>query len=755
MAAFRAQPARLRPLRVLLVTRQFPPLVGGTERQAQRLAEALTGAGARVTVLTARLDPTSRRYDRIGGCDVIRVPVLSMRFLGTLLWCLAVVIQMTRRVGATDVVHVFWAKDTALAALVAARVNGLPIVIRPAGGGRFGEAGAARRDPLKRLVIACLRGADAFVALSTTIRDELVDLGIPPARIHCIPNGVPIGRSRPRAASLPRAVFVGRLSVEKNLHTLLRAWKVVATRLPEARLDIVGDGPLRDRLEALAGDLGLAESVTFTGNVSDVGPALSRARVFVQPSFSEGMSAALVEAMVAGLPAVVTRTSGAIDLIEEGRSGKFVPEDDPAAIADALLELLTDEERAGAMGAHARHVASSLCDIKLIAHRHVELYGALLRGCAARRADIPVLMVIATLDNAGAENQMTMLACALAQRGWAVSVVCLTRLGPLEQRLRARGVPVELLGKRGRIDLRTFFRLVGTVRRARRGVIHTWLYTANTYGRLAALLSRAPRVLAAERSTDPWKRGLSVTIDRVLAGTGSHIVVNAAAVRRSLVERRIPAGIIHLIPNAVSLSPPEGEIATASRGRLRIAPRNQPVIGYVGRLSREKGVDVLVSALAGLRAREPAPVLLLVGAGPERRDLEYLAARLGVLDRVVFFGEADDVRQCYGDMDLLVLPSRYEGLPNVLLEAHAAALPVVATRVGGVPEIVSDGVTGLLVPSDDPKALAAAIDRLLDDGELRASLGAAGSEFVAENHSVDGMIAAYEILYRCLLKEKS
>ncbi|MFH0965750.1 MAG: glycosyltransferase [Planctomycetota bacterium] len=741
--------ARNVPRRVLVVARQFVPLVGGTERQAWRLAASLASRGARVTVLTTQLDPRSPVHETVAGVECVRVRVPRVRFLGTALWTLRLSLEVVRRSRETDVIHVFWAKESALAALLAGRLMGLPVVVRPAGGGHFGEAGCARRSPLKRLVLALLRNADAFVALSSTIRDELRSLGVPLRRIHVIPNGIPIPSPPRRTARPPLAVFVGRLCAEKNLDNLLRAWRIVMDKLPAARLELVGDGPLADPLKRLARDLGLESSVTFTGNVVDVEERLSRARVFVQPSISEGMSAALLEALAAGLPAVVTATSGAVDLVTEDVSGKFVPPDDPTRIAKALTELLVDEERARSLGEAAYAAVASRCDIQVVTDAHLDLYARLAGRGGSPRPRRGLLMVIATLDNAGTENQMTLLSTGLAERGRAVAVACLTRSGPLEGRLREVGITIEVLHKRGKLDFRAFARLFALVRRFRRGIIHTWLFTSNSYGRFAALLARAPRVVASERSLDPWKGSIETGIDRAFARVSRVIVANARAVKQALVSRGVPADRIVVIPNGVRLPAADPEAAAALRKRF--APAGEPVIGYVGRISSEKRLDTLIEALHRLADLTPSPALLVVGDGPDRFRIESLAEDLIHERRAHFVGEVVDVADYYACMDLLVLPSRYEGLPNALIEAAAAGLPVVACDVGGVREVVSDGESGLIVASEDPEALAQAIRRLLENPALRAALGEAARRIASEKFSLDGMIRAYDGLYQDLL----
>ena len=177
-------------------------------------------------------------------------------------------------------------------------------------------------------------------------------------------------------------------------------------------------------------------------------------------------------------------------------------------------------------------------------------------------------------------------------------------------------------------------------------------------------------------------------------------------------------------------------------------PRPGPLIGAIGRLEHQKGIDLLIRALVDL---EDA-TLLIVGDGSQRRPLEELAVALDVADRVEWIGWRDDARRYLGSLDVFALPSRFEGFPLAVLEALLARSAVVAADVGSVSEVVLDGETGLLVPPDDPKALAAAIQRLLASNYLRRRLGERGRRVVLERFTADQMTQAFESLYAEMLR---
>jgi glycosyltransferase involved in cell wall biosynthesis len=189
-----------------------------------------------------------------------------------------------------------------------------------------------------------------------------------------------------------------------------------------------------------------------------------------------------------------------------------------------------------------------------------------------------------------------------------------------------------------------------------------------------------------------------------------------------------------------------GAPTAAAKARFGFAP-DRPVVGTVGRLEWRKGHDVLLAAAERLRARRPAPQLLVVGDGPASDELRRQAAALGLGGDVRFTGTLDDVRPALAAMDLFALPSREEGMSNALMEAMAAGRPIVATDVGGNGEVLDGGRLGVLVPSADAFALADAVAALLDDPARATALGAAAHDHVAERWGARAMVAQLEDFY--------
>jgi glycosyltransferase involved in cell wall biosynthesis len=251
-----------------------------------------------------------------------------------------------------------------------------------------------------------------------------------------------------------------------------------------------------------------------------------------------------------------------------------------------------------------------------------------------------------------------------------------------------------------------------------------------------------------------------VWVDRFLYRLTDRILVPSQASKQLVMQMEgIPARYLDVTYNGVDISQfKPGAEAAIARQELGLGP-DDVVIGTVGRLSADKGgQDDLLWAANELRQSHPNARLLIIGDGPLRPDLEKYATELGMLDSraAIFTGTRNDVAHLLGAMDVFVLPSHKEALPVAVLEAMAMCLPVVATRVGGVPEVVQDGSTGLLVEPADRPSLRDALARLLSDRELAHRLGASGQARVHARFTVDKMVEHVEELYeRLMLKRET
>ncbi len=289
---------------------------------------------------------------------------------------------------------------------------------------------------------------------------------------------------------------------------------------------------------------------------------------------------------------------------------------------------------------------------------------------------------------------------------------------------------------RSKFDLRSIREHVSAIRQLRPDILHVNLDNAFTapYGLIAGVLTRTVTVGVVHSSSPAWNRRQQWLVRLLAPRVSAYVGVSGAIARTAEALLALPAGSARVIHNGADLP---SSLATRD-------PSPAPLIGAVGRLAPEKGYGILLEALVLL----PGCRLVLVGEGPERATLEERVGELGLTERVVLAGWVDPPWTAHWALDVLAVPSFTEGFPLVIVEAMLAGTPVVASRVGGIPEIVVDEETGLLVPPGDARALATALGRLVGDPELRAAIAARSREFAAQNFTSSAMAAKFEALYR-------
>ncbi len=345
---------------------------------------------------------------------------------------------------------------------------------------------------------------------------------------------------------------------------------------------------------------------------------------------------------------------------------------------------------------------------------------------------------------------MVALATGLDRRRWEPSVVALGPEGPLAAPLREAGIAATCLGVDRRNPIGAVARLAGALREVRPALVQSFLFHANVAARLAAPFAGRPPVIGGLRVAERQK-GWHRALDRLTIGLACGSVCVSEGVRSFSVEvGRLPADRLVVIPNGVDPAPFD-RAEPLDRAELSV-PAGAHLALFVGRLDRQKGVATLIDAAARVARERDDWFLALVGDGPERQALHDRAGRdAGLSARLRWLGRRDDVPALLKAADLLVLPSLWEGMPNVVLEAMAARRAVVATAVQGSDELVEPGRTGWLVPPGDPGPLAQALmDAASDPGRLRR-FGEAGRARVEEGYTPGRVVAAYERLWAGVL----
>ena len=361
-----------------------------------------------------------------------------------------------------------------------------------------------------------------------------------------------------------------------------------------------------------------------------------------------------------------------------------------------------------------------------------------------------VLHVIPSLGVGGTEKMLRELCRGLDRSRFENSVVALKSGGQTADELEDSGVPVTTLNSpdgflAGCVDqVRLYVRLRACFEKERPQIVHTWLTRANVIGRLAGRGTGIPvvsslRVMEAEKPYHLWAERLSQSACRF-------VTVNCSPLREFAVRKiGIPESKVVLIFNGIRVGPkPVGR-----------APSEEALtIGVMGRLHAQKGIDVFLTAAAKILERQPGFQFLVGGDGPEKPALIRRARELGIGDRVQFLGTVSSA-DFFSRIDVFVLSSRWEGMPNVVLEAMASAKPIAASWVGGVTDLITDESEGLLFPPENPVALAEAVLKLARSPDLRRTCAEAAFQKVSLDFSLENMVRAHAAVYESAFSNRT
>ena len=373
-----------------------------------------------------------------------------------------------------------------------------------------------------------------------------------------------------------------------------------------------------------------------------------------------------------------------------------------------------------------------------------------------------VAYVIPRMSIGGAQTHLLQVLRLLDRRRFRPLLCCLAtdRKDPVHLLDQVRDLGVPVLDARLRDtanslvrphSLAQMVRIAGEFRRHRVRVVHSYLFHANWFGTVTARLARVPVAIVSKRSMDVYPRARDRWANRLVNRLADRMTAVAGAVRDHVhATEGCPLEKIVVIPNGIGAPVP----ARVDRADVLRVGAGDQVIGTITRLVWKRGHEALLEAAAIVTRTEPSAKLLVVGDGPLRPALEEQAQRLGLNGAVRFLGAVPEAARLLPQFDVFVLSSLWEGMSNGLLEAMAAGRPVVATRVGGNPEVVVDGESGLLVPPKDPQALADAVLRLLRDRELAHRLGEAARRRIESQFTLEQMVSRMEDLYQDLLARK-
>jgi glycosyltransferase involved in cell wall biosynthesis len=373
-----------------------------------------------------------------------------------------------------------------------------------------------------------------------------------------------------------------------------------------------------------------------------------------------------------------------------------------------------------------------------------------------------ILNVVPTLMCGGTENQFMTLSRLLDPARFDVEFACLRRWGPFVQEILDRGIPLteyKISTFRSVGALRQQARLIGHINRQHISIVHAYNFYGNVFAIPPARLA-APVVIASIRDCAPYLTPMQKRVQRYACQFADRILVNAEAVRSWLLDEGFDESKITVIRNGVELSRFSTVPDPAKLRHDLGLPLDTPLVAVVSRLTELKGLENFIEAAAMVAPTHPAARFLIVGeTNPAHCDylevLKGLTRQRGIEDRVIFTGLRSDVPALLSSVSVSVMPSLNEALSNVLLESMAAGAPTVATRVGGTPEALIDGETGLLVPPGDAREIATAVSRLLDDQAFARALGRSARQLIEDRFSVERMVRSTEDVYAELLARKT
>ena len=656
-----------------------------------------------------------------------------------------------------------------------------------------------------------LRKMDAIVCVSEAQAARTRRAGAPADRIVVIHDAVrperflnldpsyrEIAREFLPERSTRLVLAAGRLSSEKGFSDLVEAAAIIARADPSVGFVLFGDGRLRPALSRQIAGSGLQDSFHLAGFRADLDKFLPHFDLTVLPSYTEGLPNIVLESFAAGVPVVATAVGGTPEIIESGINGYLVEPRRPDRLASGIAHALSSEEQLKRMGRAGRRKVLSKFTFDAQARAYEALFHGLLERSVARnprktrwpkaaingneenrkgaaRAETPiqsngtatgswgiarngktnrrrpvrVCFLIDRLGTAGTETQLLALIRRL-DRSRVLPYLCLLDGCDTDsQALEPPDCPILRLGVRSLHHLSTApkaLRLARFLRAHGIDILQVYFPDSTYFGVVVGRLAGIRHILGTRFDLGYWMtprhRFLSRTIGRLLDLT----VVNCEACRQALLadnHPRLPATA--LVENGVDF-PLFERIPDATPGD---SPRR---VGMVANLRVVKDPKLLVEAAALLASAYPHVEYAVAGEGELRWELEELISERGLAGRFQLLGRVTDIPAFLSALDVAVLCSQSEGMPNALLEYMAAGRAIVATAVGGSVQLIEDGVCGLLVPPGNAQALAGAISSILADPELATRLGLAARQRVRERYDQRKRVQRFESLYEELLQ---
>lgn len=369
-----------------------------------------------------------------------------------------------------------------------------------------------------------------------------------------------------------------------------------------------------------------------------------------------------------------------------------------------------------------------------------------------------ILHIIPSLGIGGAEKILLEVCRALESKSLRHAVVALKYGGAAEEALKGIPIPVTILNSSnsfwsGILDFpRLYFDLKKIIYEFSPDLVHTWLTRANILGRFTAKQCKVLHVISSLRVLEEEK-AYHLLAERFTQKWCDRVTVNSPSLEKFALEKiGLSKEKVILIPNGIDCGSQKINESMVSSFKKEWIKENEVVIGTMGRLHYQKGIDVFLKAAKIVAEQIPSVKFLIAGDGPEKESLMQLGNTLGLGSKVQFCGWVKDGYSFLSMLQIFVLTSRWEGMPNVILEAMSLKKPIVATKVGGTLDLIEHEKDGLLINSDEPRLCAQAILRFLRESSLREQLSQSARQKVQQKFSLEKMIEAYRFLYETFAK---
>ncbi len=625
---------------------------------------------------------------------------------------------------------------------------------------------ARRRFPYHSLDRFAARFNTALIAVSEIVKKDIVNLEkLDSNKITVIRNAVadlyPVNPRRAQALRKqlnvkPGDILVGvvsRLEIpRKGHHVLIKALAQLVLQHPHLHCAVIGDGLGREELQLQVEQLGLNAHVTFVGTQHNIPEWLQALDIFVLPSLHEGFPMAIIEAMAAGRPIVATRVGGVGELIEHRREGLLIKPDDVSDLVEAINGLILDSELRACLGKSARQRFQQHFEISRVIEATQRIYWKHLKelGISGR---VHLLEVVTNLDPGGVPRHIEDLTRNLSPEHFEIEMVSGEKY---PQRIQGLGFPhhyVDLIKPIHPFqDLIAIWQMFWLFRNLKPDIVHSHKSKAGCMASIAARIAGVPSVISTIHGVTKLTRGFSIKqffYDAVELISLRFFAHGTISVSEATAQHLVKWGKVLPAHNATIYNGIDSHTLNVDRAavyrRLNLQ-EYQPIVLMTGRLAKGKRPEILIQACSLLRQQFPDLVCLLAGDGQRFQEMRSLVQHYQLEGTVHLLGHRDDVPDLLRVADIFVLCSWQEGLSIAILEAMAAGLPVIASRVPGMDEVVSHGQTGYLVEGGSPEECAVALQSLLLNPEMRRSMGQAGYQKFQQQFSLSQQLAKTQAL---------